>query len=98
WELVLLSSPETKIVLIVTIVFSLASWFLIGLKWFQFRRLQRQAGRFLEELGRSPRLQEAYRSALKLPPSPFSRLFREGLSFYSQLQPGVLRGAGGAVG
>jgi biopolymer transport protein TolQ len=94
WELVLLSSPETKLVLIVTIVFSLASWFLIGLKWWQFRRLQRQSARFLQELGRSARLQEAYHSAMKLPPSPFIRLFREGLSFYSQLQPGVLREEG----
>jgi biopolymer transport protein TolQ len=94
WELVLTSSPETKIVLVVTIVFSLASWFLIGVKYWQFRRLRRQSARFLEELGRSPRLQEAYRSVMKLPPSPFNRLFREGLSFYSQLQPGVLREEG----
>jgi biopolymer transport protein TolQ len=94
YELVLLSSPETKLVLIVTILFSLASWFLIVLKWWQFRRLHRQSARFLEELGRSPRLQEAYRSAMKLPPSPFTRLFREGLSFYAQLQPGVLREEG----
>jgi biopolymer transport protein TolQ len=94
WELVLSSSPETKIVLVVTIVFSLASWFLIGLKGFQFRRLRQHSARFLQELGRSPRLQEAYRSVMKLPPSPFNRLFREGLSFYSQLQPGVLRDEG----
>ena len=94
WELVLSSSPETKFVLVVTIAFSLASWFLIGVKYWQFRRLRRQSARFLEELGRSPRLQEAYRSVMKLPPSPFNRLFREGLSFYSQLQPGVLREEG----
>jgi biopolymer transport protein TolQ len=94
WELVLSSSPETKIVLVVTIAFSLASWFLIGLKGWQFRRLRQQSARFLQELGRSPRLQEAYRSVMKLPPSPFTRLFREGLSFYSQLQPGVLREEG----
>ena len=91
WQLVLTSSPETIVVLLITAAFSLASWFLIGLKWWQFRRLRAQASRFLSELGRAPRLQAAYRSAVKLPPSPFSRLFREGLSFYSQLQPGVLR-------
>jgi biopolymer transport protein TolQ len=90
-ELVLTSSLETKIVLAVTAVFSVASWFLIGLKGFQIRRLRRQADRFSAELARSPRLQEAYRGAMKLPPSPFGRLFREGLNFYSQLQPGVIR-------
>ena len=90
-ELVLTSSPETKIVLAVTAVFSVASWFLIGLKGFQFRRLRRQTDRFNEEIARSPKLQEAFRGAMKLPPSPFGRLFREGLSFYSHLQPGVIR-------
>jgi biopolymer transport protein TolQ len=93
-ELLLTASIETKIVLAVTVLFSLASWFLIGLKGFQFRRLRRQADRFNAELDRSPKLQEAYRAAMKLPPSPFGRLFREGLTFYSQLQPGVIREEG----
>ena len=90
-DLVLTSSPETKAVLAVTVVFSLASWFLILLKGWQFRRLRSQAGRFFDELDRSPKLQDAYRGAMKLHSSPFSRLFREGIHFYSQLQPGVIR-------
>jgi biopolymer transport protein TolQ len=93
-QLVLMSSFETKLVLAVTLVFSLASWFLIGIKGWQFRRLRKQAARFFLEVERSPRLQEAYRGAMKLRPSPFNRLFREGLSFYSQLQPGVIREEG----
>ena len=93
-DLLKLSTTETKIVLLVTVVLSLISWFLIVVKGFQFRRLQSQASRFLQELGRSGKLQEAYRSVVKLPPSPYNRLFREGLSFYSQLQPGVIQEAG----
>ncbi len=93
-QLVLTSSLETKIVLAITVVFSLASWFLIGLKGWQFRRLRGQATRFSREVERSPRLQDAYRSAMKLPSSPLNRLFREGLTFYSQLQPGVIREEG----
>jgi biopolymer transport protein TolQ len=93
-ELVLASSPETKVVLAITLVFSLASWFLIGLKGWQFRRLRRQSEQFSQETERSPRLQDAYRGAMKLRPSPFSRLFREGITFYSQLQPGVIREEG----
>ena len=42
WELVLASSPETLVVLGVIALFSLASWFLIGLKGWQFRRLRKQ--------------------------------------------------------
>jgi biopolymer transport protein TolQ len=93
-QLVLVSSFETKIVLAVILLFSLGSWFLILLKGWQFRRLRRQAARFFQELDRSPRLQEAYRGAMKLPPSPLHRLFREGLTFYTQLQPGVIREEG----
>jgi biopolymer transport protein TolQ len=93
-ELVLTSSTETKIVLAITLIFSLASWFLIGIKGSQFRRLRRQADRFFQEIGRFPKLQDAYRSTMKLPSSPFNRLFREGITFYSQLQPGVLREEG----
>lgn len=94
WELVLASSPETLAVLAVIAVFSLASWFLIGIKWWQFKRLRRQAKRFFDVTERSPRLQEAYRGAMKLSPSPFNRLFREGLTFYQELQPGVIKDEG----
>ena len=90
-ELVIHSSTETKVVLLVTVVFSLASWFIIALKWWQFRRLRRQADRFFAELERTTRLKDAYHAVLKLPPSPYNRLFREGLNFYSELRPGTLR-------
>ncbi len=90
WELVQHSSPETKIVLVITAIFSLLSWFIIGLKWWQFRRVRQQADRFFGELERTTRLQDAYHAVMKLPPSPFNRLFREGLSFVSELRPGGL--------
>jgi len=91
WDLVLHSSPETRVVLSVILVFSIISWFVIGLKWWQFRRIRRQANRFFGELERTTRLKDAYHAVMKLPPSPFNRLFREGLSFFSELRPGVLR-------
>ena len=90
-ELVLSSSLETKVVLGITAAFSLVSWFLIVLKWWQFRRIRRQATRFFTEIARSHRLQDAYHTVMKLPPSPFSRLFREGVTFFSDLRPGALK-------
>ena len=39
---------------------------------------------------RSTRLQEAYHAVMKQPPSPYSRLFREAMTFYSELRPGAL--------
>jgi biopolymer transport protein TolQ len=91
FELVLRSSTETKGVLVVTTVFSLVSWFIIGLKWWQFRRLRTQGNRFFGELERTTRLQDAYHAVMKLPPSPYNRLFREGLNFFSELRPGGLK-------
>lgn len=95
-ELVLTASPETKVVLAITALFSVVSWFIIILKWWQFRRLNRQADRFFGEMERTTRLQEAYHSVMKQPPSPYNRLFREALTFYSELRPGALREERGA--
>lgn len=98
WELVRQSSPETKIVLVVIAIFSVLGWFIIGLKWWQFRRVRRQANRFFGELERTTRLQDAYHAVMKLPPSPFNRLFREGLSFVGELKPGGRSTEGGQGG
>ncbi|MEK7380758.1 MAG: MotA/TolQ/ExbB proton channel family protein [Gemmatimonadota bacterium] len=89
-DMVLNASVETMIVLVVIGVMSLASWFVIGLKWWQFRRIKGQGRRFFAEVGGHPGLREAYRGVMKLPPSPFSRLFREGITFYSELRPGAI--------
>jgi biopolymer transport protein TolQ len=85
------SSTATWVVLIVLGVFSLLSWFLIVLKWWQFRRVQRQGDRFFSELERTTRLEEAYHAVMKLPPSPYGRVLREGVNFFSELKPGLLR-------
>lgn len=95
-ELVLSASPETKVVLVITGVFSLVSWFIIILKWWQFRRLNRQADRFFAEMERTTKLKDAYQAVMKLPPSPYNRLFREAVTFYSELRPGALRDERGA--
>jgi biopolymer transport protein TolQ len=89
-DLVLSSGPETIVVLLLTALLSLGSWFIVGLKWWQFRRISEQSARFFTELERTPGLREAYHALMKLPPSPYNRLFREGISFYSELHPGAL--------
>jgi biopolymer transport protein TolQ len=91
WELVLTSSRETKFVLAILVVFSLVSWYLIFLKWWQFRRMRRHADRFMAEVERAPRLDDAYHAAMRLPSSPYNRLLREGIHFFSELKPGGLK-------
>ncbi|MBM4186472.1 MAG: hypothetical protein FJ206_04075 [Gemmatimonadetes bacterium] len=89
--MVLVSSLETRVVLGITGIFSILSWFIIGLKWWQFRRIRSQSGRFFIALEGAPKLHDAYRVVMKLPNSPLNRLFREGMHFYNELFPGVVR-------
>lgn len=96
WELVLTSSRETQFVLAVLAVFSLVSWYLIVLKWWQFRRMRQLGDRFLAEVEKAARLEDAYHAAMRLPASPYNRLLREGVHFFSELKPGTLK-AGAAV-
>ena len=91
WQLLLIATPATKVVLLITAVLSLYSWFAIALKGWQFIRLKAQATRFFRGLEGAPKLPDAYRVVMKLPASPFTRLFREAMSFYNELIPGVVR-------
>jgi biopolymer transport protein TolQ len=91
WGMIVHGTPSTQAVLGVLAVFSLLSWGLIFWKLIQFRRLWSQAGGFLERIESAPRLEEAYKSVLALPESPFTRVFRRGVNFFSELRPGALR-------
>lgn len=84
-------TPSTKVILLVLLVFSFATWALIVWKYLVFRKLWNQAGGFLDHMERSTRLEEAYRGILSLPESPFTRVFRRGVNFFSELRPGALR-------
>jgi biopolymer transport protein TolQ len=91
WELVLASSRETQFVLGILVLFSVVSWYLIVLKWWQFRRMRLQADRFMGEVEKAQRLDDAYHAAMRLPSSPYNRLLREGIHFFSELKPGKLK-------
>jgi len=82
---------STQIILAVLAVFSLASWWLIFHKWRQFRDVRRQGDRFLEQMERAQRLEDAYKAILALPESPYGRVFRQGVNFFSEIRPGALR-------
>ncbi len=91
WGMVVDGTPSTKVILGVLAFFSLLSWAVILWKFRQFRRLWAHAGRFIDHLDNSKRLEEAYRGILSLPESPFTRVFRKGVNFFSELRPGALR-------
>ncbi len=90
-DMVLGGTPVTRVVLIILGLGSLFTWWLIFHKWKQFREVRQQGDRFLEYMERAQRLQDAYKAILSLPESPYSRVFRQGVNFFSELRPGALR-------
>jgi biopolymer transport protein TolQ len=91
WNMIVDGTVTTKIILTVLALFSLASWVLIIWKFVQYRRLWSQAGLFLDQMEHAPRLDDAYKGILSLPESPFTRVFRRGVNFFSELRPGALQ-------
>ena len=90
-DMVVGASAPTLVVLAVLGVFSLASWYVIGWKYLQFRKVQSQGNQFLDAVSNARGLEEAYTAILTLPESPYGRLFRHGVNFFSELRPGALR-------
>jgi biopolymer transport protein TolQ len=90
-QMILQGGLSTKIILGVLALFSLISWVIIFWKWSQFRQLRRQGVRFVAAMERTQRLEDAYKSVVRLPESPYTRVFRQGINFFSELRPGALR-------
>ncbi|HBU56781.1 MAG TPA: hypothetical protein DEB33_03445 [Gemmatimonadetes bacterium] len=90
WSMLTGATIPTKIVLAVLGAGSVFSWWLIFAKSRQFRDLREQGDAFLYCMERAERLQDAYKAILSLPDSPYGRVFRQGVNFFSELRPGVL--------
>jgi biopolymer transport protein TolQ len=90
-DLILSGGLSTHIILGLCGLMSLTSWIIIFWKWSQFRRLRKQGLRFLQAMERTPRLDDAYKSLTRLPESPYTRVFRGGINFFSELRPGSLQ-------
>ncbi len=97
-DMVLRGSLSTKIILAVLTVLSAISWIIILWKVRQFGAVRRQGGRFIEEMERARRLEEAVRALMALPDSPYGRVFRRGINFFTELRPGALQGQGPTEG
>ena len=91
WDMVFGGSLATRLVLLVLAVSSAASWILIFWKAKQFRTVRRQGNRLLEQMERATGLEDAYKAIIALPESPYGRVFRQGVNFFSELRPGALR-------
>jgi biopolymer transport protein TolQ len=90
-DLLLGATLPTLIVLGALAGASVWCWWLIFHKWRQFRAVRALGDAFLEQMERAQRLEDAYKAILALPDSPYGRVFRQGVNFFSELRPGALR-------
>ena len=91
WDMVFGGTLPTRLVLSILALSSAASWILIFWKAKQFRVVRRQGNRFLQKIERATGLEDAYKAIIALPESPYGRVFRQGVNFFSELRPGALR-------
>ncbi len=90
-DMILRGNTSTQVILAITALFSLISWIIIIWKIAQLRRVHRQGVRFLSAVERTQRLEDVYKSLMRLPESPYTAVFRQGMNFFSELRPGALR-------
>jgi biopolymer transport protein TolQ len=83
-EMVLHSSPVTKVVLVILAVLSLVSWSIMFVKWLEFARVRRASRSFTSEFERAARLEQAAGLARRARPSPYTRVFGRAMEFVSQ--------------
>ena len=97
-DMILGASIEAQIVLAVLGLFSVLSLWVIISKVRHFRTVRREGDRFLSRMEEAGNLTEASEALIGLPESPYTRLFRSGLSFFAELSPGALFGSSQASG
>lgn len=86
WDLVLKSSGVVMAVLVLLVLFSVVSWYIIAYKFFYLRRATRESMRFLEVFWKSKRLDAIYKTAQELKRSPISSVFKAGYVELSKIK------------
>jgi biopolymer transport protein TolQ len=89
--LVLQATPATKVILLVLAAFSLMSWVLIFWKWKEFRRVRKEGDEFVEAMEACLGLEQVYDTLMHLAVTPYTRVFRQGVNFFTELRPSALR-------
>ena len=84
------ATPATKIVLILLLIFSLVSWVLIFWKWSEFRRIREEGDEFVRQMESSAGLADIFTALRGLEESPYTRVFHQGVNFFTELRPRAL--------
>ncbi len=88
WDLIAHASGVVIGVLVLLVLMSVIGWYIIGYKYFFFRRAIRQSDQFEETFWRGRDIQAIYATAQGLKQSPLSNMFLAGYSELGKLQQG----------
>jgi biopolymer transport protein TolQ len=91
WQMVLEATPATQVILLVLAIFSIISWVLIFWKWSEFRRVEGEGDEFVDGMERASGLEDVYQTLVRMDPSPYTRVFRQGVNFFTELRPRALK-------
>jgi biopolymer transport protein TolQ len=86
WDLALKASGVVMAVLVMLVLFSLVSWYIIAYKYFYLSRATRESVRFLDVFWKSKRLDAIYKSSQELKRSPISQVFKAGYIELSKIK------------
>jgi biopolymer transport protein TolQ len=86
-DIVLRAGPMGKLVLLILLGFSVASWAIILHKWRMMRRVKRETRTFREIFAESDNLPLIYAATKQFQDSPLARIFSAG---YAELRPYLL--------
>lgn len=84
--LVLHAHVETRVVLVLCALFSIASWYLIGAKWWEFRQLRHTRRAYDKAVERSRSLEEREQAVTALGDSPFAEIVRITGTFFGDIR------------
>ncbi len=90
-DLVLSASPETTVVLVICGICSLVSWYVIGAKWWEFRRLARQRAAFDAVMAHSRAVEVREQVAADLGESPYAEVVLTARSYVAELRHAMVR-------
>lgn len=90
-DLVLSASTETTVVLVICAFCSIVSWYIIGAKWWEFRRLARASAAFEDATRGSLTVDERAQASRRLGDSPYAAIVQTSASFIADLQAVMAR-------
>jgi biopolymer transport protein TolQ len=95
-EMVLSSDLVTKVVLGILAVLSLLSWTIMIAKWWEFRSLERASSRFVADVERATKFEQAAAFARRAKASPFTRVVMRAAEFLGDVRAVSAGGPEGA--